>query len=236
MAATSTAAAEGHHDEDMAACHERRGDRQHPHVEQRHWPPFLEQAHERSDDHRSERCQKRDHDARNTGIELSGDHVARHTRERGGNTKQCPCVERARRRPDDDQRSDEADDDRGPAPPADLFGKEDDRRRGDDQRRDKVDRGQLCERHVNQCGGEHDHCQAVEHGAAEHKRVHEAQCGHVPETDHERTDEQGRDRAAHGDDFAERIVLRGQLEQHVVDRKRRHRTHKCEHAAAIGGR
>ena len=46
----------------------------------------------------------------------------------------------------------------------------------------------------------------------------------------------GRDQAAHGDDFAERIALRGQLQHHVVDGERRHRARKCEHAAAIGAR
>ena len=41
----------------------------------------------------------------------------------------------------------------------------------------------------------------------------------LPHADQERADHHGRDQSAHGDDLAERVALRGQLHQHVVDRR-----------------
>jgi hypothetical protein len=58
----------------------------------------------------------------------------------------------------------------------------------------------------------------------------------LAEADEHRSNQQGRDQATHRDDFAERVALRGQFQDHVVDGECRHRAHKREDAAAIGAR
>ena len=78
---------------------------------------------------------------------------------------------------------------------------------------------------------------AVERGAAEHDRAEcRAQREDMAEADQERADHAGRDQPAHRDDLAERIALRGQFQDHVVDGECRHRAYECEHAAAVGAR
>ena len=54
-------------------------------------------------------------------IELARDDVARRAGERAGDAEQRPGVEVAGGRLDDQQRADEPDADRGPAPPADFL-------------------------------------------------------------------------------------------------------------------